>query len=333
MKTATLAFAAAALVGGAALGQEDDSSKKIQDLIRQLGSDDFQTRESATQELKKLGKAAEPALREALSHEDAEVRARARQALDEIEKAQAPKPEPPRRRLSIPGFPGAPGAPGFGFRGSSIQVQSVNGDTTYKITPGDGSDPITFHKSAAGGVKLEYPGEKGEKKTAEAESLGKFLKDHKELAEKYGISEEGIDYGGARSSFKGGGVPGFAIPRGAWRFRALPPKDEDDLNDLLDSVLKLEPGQKAAGATLERVPDALRAQFELPEGEGLVVSRVAGGSDAEAAGLRLHDVLLEIDGKKVTSARDVRENLKKAGSVTVLRKGKRETLKPEKKDY
>lgn len=327
MKIAALALATAAFAFPAA-AQEDP---KVRDLIRQLGSEDFQTRENATLELKKIGRPAEEALRGALSNEDPEVRARARQILEDLEQAGKPRADAPKLPRRV-----VPGLPGLAFRGASVQVTSVNGDSTTKITPGDGSAPITFHKAAGGSVKLEYQNDKGESKTAEAESIEKFVKDHKELAEKFGITEGGINYAGARTSFKGGGggFSGAPFPRGGFRFRGVPQGDEEDLNEFLNELLGERRGARAGGATFEPVPDALRAQFEIPEGEGLVVGRVSEGSAAEAAGLRKNDVLLEVDGKKVSSAKGLAEALKKPGSLTVLRKGQREKLTAsDKKDY
>ncbi len=59
-----------------------------------------------------------------------------------------------------------------------------------------------------------------------------------------------------------------------------------------------------------------------------MVSKGDEGGAAEAAGLRKSDILLELDGKKVASIQDVKENLKGAKSATVIRKGKRESVAP-----
>lgn len=315
-----LTIAVVALFSG--VFAQDDPAKKVDQLIKQLGSDEFSVREKATEELKKIGKPAEEALKLALKSDDPEVRERARGVLDSFATAEKPKAPAARR--------GAPGLPGFGFRrggfGSSVTVQSVNGDSTYKIFPGDGSLPLSFRKDRTGAVKLEYTDDKGAPKTVEAESLEKFVADHKELAEKFGITEEGINYGGARVSFKGG-LPGIPLAR---RFRwqipvppALPLEDEE------------KQGFRTGGATFEKVSDALRAQLDVPEGQGLVVTKVEEGSPAEAAGLRKSDILLELDGKKVSALKDVKEILQSAKSTLVLRKGKKETLTPSglKKDF
>src|SRR5437016_913246 len=202
---------------------QDDQAKQIDELIKQLAADEFAVREKATEELKKIGKPAEEALKKAVQGDDPEVRERARAVLEAISPAEKPKAQAPRRGL--PGWPGL-----RGFNGSSVTVQSINGDSTYKITPGDGNPAITFHKDKAGAVKLEYADEKGAAKTAEAPSIEKFVADHKELAEKYGITDEGINYGGTRVSFKGG-LQGIPLPRAFARGRIpLPPAllDEEE---------------------------------------------------------------------------------------------------------
>ncbi|HLY07679.1 MAG TPA: HEAT repeat domain-containing protein, partial [Planctomycetota bacterium] len=133
----------------------------IQDLIRKLGSEDYATREQATEELQKIGKPARAALQKAAESDDPEVRQRAQSLLDE-----KPRPERPEPRKPAPPGPGRQG-----FRGSSVSITTVNGDSTYSIRPFDGTPPLTFHKAAAGQVKLEYTDDQGEAKSAEPATL------------------------------------------------------------------------------------------------------------------------------------------------------------------
>lgn len=56
-----------------------------------------------------------------------------------------------------------------------------------------------------------------------------------------------------------------------------------------------------AGLTTAPVPPLLRGHIVLPEGVGLVVRTVASGSRAERAGLRVHDVLVSLDGQGLLS--------------------------------
>jgi hypothetical protein len=289
--------------------QDQDS---VQDLIKKLGSDDFATREQATEALKKAGKAAkEPLQKAAEQSDDPEVRTRAKDILEEMAKAPQKFGRPPVVRP--------------GVRGSSVSVRSVNGDTTYQITPFDGSAVLNFEKAASGRVKLISADDQGQSATAESASLEAFLKDHKDLAQRFGITEEGIDYAGSRVSFKGGAmVPNFRFTLPQRPGRALPPP----------APLPSEEPESTpvAGALLSPVDDSLRAQLDIPEGQGAVVSKVAPGSVAEALGLKKNDVLLEIDGKKVASPEAAKGSIAKDSALLVLRKGKRETLAP-KKDF
>src|SRR5262245_50950385 len=69
--------------------------KVVKRLIDQLGSERFEDREQATQELSKLGRAALPSLKEATKSPDAEVRRRAQQLVEQL--------EPPPARSANPG--------------------------------------------------------------------------------------------------------------------------------------------------------------------------------------------------------------------------------------
>ena len=94
------------------------------------------------------------------------------------------------------------------------------------------------------------------------------------------------------------------------------------------------------GLQPEELPDELRAQLDLPEGEGLLVTDVVAGSPAEKAGLKKNDILTKIDGKAVKGEDSLAKFMAsaKAGqeaSLTVLRKSKVQTIKVtigEKKD-
>jgi hypothetical protein len=300
-----LDLAFAALV----LAQEPD---RIDELVRKLGAEDFAEREKAGEELRRLGKPAEEALRKAAESEDPEVRRRARGLLDEL----AGKPPAPPKRGPRPGPP-----PGFqGFRGSSVQVRTVNGDSTYILTPGDGAPALTFHKKREGAVKLEVADEKGKPLTAEAGSIAAFLKDHKELAERFGITEEGIDYAGARVGFKGGILermpprPPFPFePRRGPRPEPPPGPDERPL---------------PTGPDFEPASEALRAQLGLAEGQGVTVLR-----EGALPGLKRFDVVVELDGEPVGDPGNLRRRAKPGSVFKVVRKGERLAVGGDRKDF
>jgi hypothetical protein len=77
----------------------------------------------------------------------------------------------------------------------------------------------------------------------------------------------------------------------------------------------------------------LADQVDLPKGQGIVIEEVVPDSPAAKAGIKAHDVLLEVDGKVVPSdpvaAARMVSGLKagRAVEAVVLRHGRRETLK------
>ena len=87
------------------------------------------------------------------------------------------------------------------------------------------------------------------------------------------------------------------------------------------------------GAVVEKPSETLVQQLDLPADQGLVVDEVAPDSAAAKAGVKPHDILLELDGKPVPS--DVNEFRKtldgvkadKPVDLVVMRKGRKETVK------
>jgi len=87
------------------------------------------------------------------------------------------------------------------------------------------------------------------------------------------------------------------------------------------------------GVQVGKPNETVVEQLDLPRNQGLVVERVEAGSAAEKAGLKTHDILLELAGKPVSNnPEDLAAQLRdlKADEVVeavVLRKGKKETVK------
>ncbi len=329
----------AALALAAALFAQDE--KQIQDAIKGLGSESFEDREKATADLKKIGAPALEALKKAAEqNDDPEVRARAKRLVEDITKP-APRQSGPGRLPQT-------------TKGSQVVIRQNKDDTVYTLRPPDG-DAIEFHRGTEGKVKLVYPDGKGGKAEAEAESIEKFVGDNKELAAKYGITKDGIDYGGAKMSFKS---PLTDIP-GIWPLDVpvpMPPmrelddlfKESEELRKAFEDLRRWREVPRdrwgfgvfglevVQGAHLGPVPDVLRSQLSIPEGQGVVVESVAPNSTAAAAGLKRYDVILEIDGKKVASPADLRTLLKRDSKARVIRSGKEQDLQPApapKKEY
>ena len=65
--------------------------------------------------------------------------------------------------------------------------------------------------------------------------------------------------------------------------------------------------------SLQNLTPDLAAQLQLPRGfEGVVVTQVEGGSNAEDAGLQRGDVIVSVNGNTVDSVDDVEKELARA---------------------
>ncbi|OHB71990.1 MAG: hypothetical protein A2W23_03305 [Planctomycetes bacterium RBG_16_43_13] len=73
---------------------ESTLEEHIQKLIKDLGDNDFKTRESATTELAEIGTPAKRYLEEALKSKDPEVKLRAKKIFKEIPEATSPQTSP-----------------------------------------------------------------------------------------------------------------------------------------------------------------------------------------------------------------------------------------------
>ena len=84
------------------------------------------------------------------------------------------------------------------------------------------------------------------------------------------------------------------------------------------------------GVTLSEADDTLRAHLRLAAGEGLVVTDVVDESAAAAAGIKQHDVLVVLDGKRLTTVEainaQVQEIKDRSADLRLLRGGKEVTL-------
>ena len=86
------------------------------------------------------------------------------------------------------------------------------------------------------------------------------------------------------------------------------------------------------GIAMDPIPATTRAQLNLPEGIGVVVSFVAKGSPAEKAGLKANDILTQIDDQLIVNSEQLQTLIrtKKPGdevALTYYRKAKEHTIK------
>ena len=77
--------------------------------------------------------------------------------------------------------------------------------------------------------------------------------------------------------------------------------------DIVNSILSSGEvkGRPSIGVTVGAIPEAAMKEYGLPE--GLYVSAVSPGSDAEAKGIKPGDVILEVNGRTVTNTQEVND--------------------------
>jgi membrane-associated protease RseP (regulator of RpoE activity) len=109
--------------------------------------------------------------------------------------------------------------------------------------------------------------------------------------------------------------------------------DIADGSSLVSEVLLArlhDPADEPLGATLQPVGDVLRAQLDLPAGQGLLVASLRDDGPSAQAGLKQNDILLSLADKPLAAADDLPKQLRAAGEAAVplkvLRAGKPVTL-------
>ncbi len=114
-------------------------------------------------------------------------------------------------------------------------------------------------------------------------------------------------------------------------------EDARGLKDRLRSLPLLPPsfrmhfGGAYLGVEAVDLTEPLRAHFGVPEGSGVLISRVAEESPAQRAGVQVGDILTRVDGEDVTSHRRLTSIVRRAedgdpANLEVWRDGKVETL-------
>ena len=158
---------------------ESDQTARINSLIKDLGAENWETRDKATEGLKKMGEEAIPALKEAMQNEDPEVAWRAKLIIRSIKKSKRvqakPKQESDRQKsISI-------WSPQTLSNRIKIFVYDVGPDTKSFSFSTDGSGKVTAT------IKEETKDGKVEEKTYTADSMEEFKKKYPEIVKRYGI--------------------------------------------------------------------------------------------------------------------------------------------------
>ena len=322
------------LLTGVLLAQDerkgDESfSEEVRRLIKELGAEEFATRESAMKRLIEIGKPAVEALKEALKSDDPEVVWRARKALEEIGEKSGKTYEPEE-------LPPAPW-------GKELLPPDEWFEELRKRTE-------KMRKSMLEELKESFPDlaketEKIEKRFREAfppdfnlpafegfdelfrrmeEANRRLQKMLEELNKPQKWRRKGAKDGRMRvvierkSIKKHGERPRTKVNIYVWKNGRLVKKEEKELFE----------GGEVVGLSLAPVPDVLRYHLRLDESKGVLVEEIDEDSPFYKGGLRKNDIIVQVDGKPVND----RESFMNAISgnekvkLTVLKGGKRQEL-------
>jgi beta-lactamase regulating signal transducer with metallopeptidase domain len=138
--------------------------------------------------------------------------------------------------------------------------------------------------------------------------------------------------GGALPQLPGGGI--MPLPGGGLvPFPQIPRLNIPNLGRLNRVPARDMMAEPRMGVRLERPTPTIVDQLDLPNNQGLIIEEMRDDAPAAKAGLKKHDIILELDGKPVPS--DPREFTKlvqaikpdQAVDAVVMRKTKKETIK------
>ncbi len=120
--------------------------------------------------------------------------------------------------------------------------------------------------------------------------------------------------------------PKMNIPTGEMpNVETIIPKGKGD-----NAVIWRMSSGRSIGVGVTSLTKQLADYFGISDGQGLLINRVSENSPAERAGLRAGDVIVEIDGKKVTGNSDLIRSIyeKKEGDIvlTIIRDKSRQTI-------
>jgi len=185
--------------------EQTPQQQKIADLIKQLGADDFATRDAASNELQKIGPEALPALKEALKSEDPSIQSYAEYLVPRIEGARDGKRFSTRRGAGQVGIRANPLVPGdvlIARRGQVAINVDTNNDTRITNVI-DGDRRITINEGPDG-IRMSVTDNdngKAAQKDYEAKNIEELRKNNPEAADiydRYNARGRGMVGGNAR---------------------------------------------------------------------------------------------------------------------------------------
>jgi hypothetical protein len=274
MKTAAALLLALAMACAAgAQSEESDAGQRarIRQWVLNLGSEDLNLRDWATEKLREAGSAALPDLRKASQSSDPEISYRAQRLLAELQEAATPSQTSPAEE-----------AP---------RVVSVRQDPEGEVT-------VTLERRGEDGEPVEYE--------VVARNLAELRRRHPELAQQIGaVPERSSDP--ADQPLEAivqdllGTVKQGLRQLGRRQQGASGRSPLNQLAELLEQAAEDPPEAPPERQELREVPPA---HLGIETAAGVLVGEIEPGSRWEEAGIHTHDVLVGVNGAGLSAGRD-----------------------------
>lgn len=317
--------------------KQDELDARISKLVEQLGSDTFKDREAATEELKKIGKPAVPALIKALKSEDLEVRLRAESILKGLRKDSRardgrPTTADPRRGPATEPRPGEEwdeilkGLPKEQREMIEKMLKEMDLELPRRLFPKPGEDkdesllPDEVRKAFE---EMEKNAEEARKRFDRfRRRIEELEKEEKPEEPRTEPREEDKPDQAKKPPTTPRGEATIVLKRLRWKDGKLVEEEEYKHDSELPGLFVTDRGE---------VLRALRYHLELGENEGVLVDSVKEDGPFHSAGIREHDIITKVDGKLVDSRNTLAGLLKNKERVTIeaIRKGKRKSFTVE----
>jgi C-terminal processing protease CtpA/Prc len=310
------------------------SADEIAKLIKELGAEEFATREAATKRLVEIGKPAVGALQEALKSEDAEVVWRAREALRKIGEKERKDFEPQRKTQSPWGEEEFPSEDWMNelrrqteslrkwsdeFRKRMDEMRKETMDELKRVFPELAEEMEKMERRFENFPRLDLPEDFDEffKKMEETnKALKKMLEE--EFPKKSEDAKSSVVVKVRQMTSKSGEPPRIKIQVYEWKNGELVKKEETDLLG----------GEEILGVSVGRISDVLRYHLKIEENEGVIITDINENGPLYKAGLRKNDIILKADGQSVKDYDSLLKALQGKAEVklTVLKAGKKEEI-------
>lgn len=300
-----------------------EDGARLRELVRDLADPSFRIREQATRDLLKEGATALPSLREGLGSKDPELKARAKQLIEEIMGARDERGRRPSR------------VDGSRPLDRQQRMDRQQADRTLRMLPrwNFGLDPERLDQ------EMETLREHLDRLHGRTESLSgrtRIPSIHQQM-------QEAIE--SLRRDFAFRGETADEGARSESESRVQIWRDGEKVVDrhFSESFASGLP----LGVSVRSTDPVLRAQLPLEPEEGVVIHRVLEGGTADSAGLRQYDIITKINGETVTGVTDLQSRLRRLATerpeepetteIEFMRKGERQsvevTLPAQKKRY